>query len=500
MFINLYNTYVYDLKIDKEIIKLMKVKVIKVFLLSILGVLLFSFVNCENNENEIDEDLASKLDDDEEEQKKEKEVENPINKLNVFRIRSEVELGYLTELLDFTILQFYYLPESSESKRVAEELIKVNKRIDQLAIIAAINCEDFDPPNFKHCRQNEYGGDSFPKLRLFVPPEKRYNSKEREIKRHFDVPYTEKEMTENKIFKFITTNIPNKSTSLDSYTITPFLNSDSMNKVILFTDKYFPGLIFRGLTCNFYDKLLFATVHSSEKELLKKYNITNFPTLMVYKNQDYSMQMNEPEIHYFTGNPNNVNLIVEFLNKFSLREKRYTTSHRGIPEETGEDYARNMELMEIDKSNYLKFFEKYKDRRIMVLFHTKNKLKLTVKRYLFENHGYFINAFFNCKGDKEFCEKTFKVDSYPNLKLFEANSFLSEEEDKKISLEHVSNFTVSSNVTFIDDFSQYIDSKGKDFNNVSDFNFRYAISEAQGQRKLIILTFQGVQHQDVSFN
>lgn len=475
----------------------MKVSFLKVLFLTALGVFLIPYTKCDNNENEIDEDLASKLDDEEEQPKKEKEEENPINKLNVFRIRSEVELGYLTELLDFTILQFYYLPESTESKKVAEELIKVNKRIDQLAIIAAINCEDFDPPNFKHCRQNEYGGDSFPKLRLFVPPEKRYNAKEREIKRHFDVPYTEKEMSENKIFKFITTNIPNKSTSLDSYSMVPFLNSDSMNKVILFTDKYFPGLIFRGLSCNYYDKLLFATVHSSEKELVKKYNITSFPTLMVYKNQDYNMQMNEPEIHYFTGNPNNVNLIVEFLNKFSLREKRYTTSHRGIPEETGEDLARNMELMEIDKTNYLKFFEKYRNNRIMILFHTKNKLKLTVKRFLFENHGYFINAFFNCKGEKEFCEKTFKVDAYPNLKLFDVNSFLAEE--KSVSLENVYNFNVTSNITFIEDFNQYIDSKRKEFNNVTEFNFRYAISEAQNMRKLIIITFQGITHQDVRF-
>ena len=115
------------------------------------------------------------------------------NKLNVFRIRSEVELGYLTELMDFTILQFYYVPYSANSRKVAEELIKVNKRIENLALIAAINCEEFTPPNFKHCHRNEYTTDSFPKLRLYVPPEKRFDHEKREVNRHLDMPYTEKD-------------------------------------------------------------------------------------------------------------------------------------------------------------------------------------------------------------------------------------------------------------------------------------------------------------------
>ena len=77
------------------------------------------------------------------------------------------------------------------------------------------------------------------------------------------------------------------------------------------------------------------------------------------------------------------------------------------------------------------------------------------------------------------------------------NSFLAEE--KAVSLENVYNFNVTSNITFIEDFNQYIDSKRKEFNNVTEYNFRYAISEAQNMRKLIIITFQGITHQDVRF-
>ena len=106
-------------------------------------------------------------------------------------------------MLDFAILQFYYINHSESSKRVALELIKVNKRIDNLAAIAAIDCDEFEPKDFKHCKRNEYTIDSFPKLRLYVPPEKRYDFASKQIKRHFDIPYTEKDMKEATIISFI---------------------------------------------------------------------------------------------------------------------------------------------------------------------------------------------------------------------------------------------------------------------------------------------------------
>lgn len=474
----------------------MKISLLKLYLLGIISLAInLSYTKADD---EIDEDEASKIDDDddiEETKKSEDSEESVFNKLNVFRIRSEVELGYLTELMDFTILQFYYVPYSANSRKVAEELIKVNKRIENLALIAAINCEEFEPANFKHCQRNEYTADSFPKLRLFVPPEKRFDHDKREVIRHLDMPYTEKDMTETTIFNFIAQNIPNKSVKLNSFNIVPFLNSDAMNKVILFTDKHYPGVLFRGLTTNLYDKLLFGTVHSSEEDLVKQYNVTSFPSLMVYKTWDKNALVNEPEVNFYKLNPNNIKLILEFLEPYALSEKRYTTTKRGIPEETGEDLARQMEFMEIDKSNFLRFFERYQNKKVMVLFHTKNKLKVSVKRYLMESHDYNLVVFFNCKGERAFCQETFGVEKYPSLRLFNENTFNS-------ALPQFADFTkfqefnTNTNVTFLEDFDKYFFPKTK-IQNSTEFNFRFNLGDSRDKRKIILMSFQNMNYQQV---
>lgn len=475
----------------------MKLSIIKLLFLALIS-LNISSIYAQNDE--IDEDEASRInDDDDEVETQENEEESAFNRLNVFRIRSETELNYLTELLDFAILQFYYVPHSTNSKIVAEELIKVNKRIDNLAIIAAINCEDFQPANFKHCKTTDYKKDSFPKLRLFVPPEKRFDYETRTLKKHLDMPYTEKDMKEITIFNFISQNIPNKSQQLNSFNLTPFLNSDAMNKVILFTDKQYPGLLFRGLTNNYYDRLLFGTVHKSEKEIVDRFGITSFPSLMIYKTTDRNMLMNEPEILHYTLNPNNIEKIMEFFNPHTLLEKRYITSKRGIPDESGEDLARNMEFMEIDKTNYQRFFERYAHKKIMVLFHTKNKLKISVKKYLMESHDYFLNVFINCKGERDFCKDTFGVEKFPSLRLYEENSFNSSIQEEEARFGNYTSFNPSTNVTFLEDFNKYTSTRGI-ITNSTEFNFRFNLGFSKDKRKFSVISFQNAEEQRVSSN
>ena len=453
----------------------------------------------ENKEGlEIDEDEASRYDDeDDDDVEPEKPEKDVFSKLNVFRIRSETELGYMTELMDFVVLQFFYVPYSPNSKRVAEELIKVNNRIDGLAVIAAINCEEFEPLDFKYCKRNSLSTDSFPRLRLFVPPEKRYDSATKKLKRHYDITYTDKDMKETNIFNFISQNIPNLSISLTDYAMPPFLKSDAMNKAILFTDKHYPGVLFRGLTNNFHDKILFGTVHQSETELCERFGITEFPTLMVYQTQSRDHLMFEPEKHFYKHNVYNVQKIIEFLDPFALPEKRYTTSMRGIPEETGEDLAREMELMEIDKENYLRFFEKYNNQKIMVLFHTKNKLKVSVKKYLYESHGYFINVFFNCKGEKEFCLNTFGVKEYPTLRLFDENIYTAKNSTETVQdWTNYNEFNTASNVTFLEDMNSYMQNIST-YANTTNFNFNFNMANSKNQGRYVLFSSQNLKYQEV---
>lgn len=55
------------------------------------------------------------------------------------------------------------------------------------------------------------------------------------------------------------------------------------NKVILFTDRKEPGLLYKGLTGLFRDRLDFGEVYKSAGEIIVKYEVKEYPTLMVLK-------------------------------------------------------------------------------------------------------------------------------------------------------------------------------------------------------------------------
>lgn len=445
---------------------------------------------------EEDEDEASKRDEEETEaETSENELTEEIfDKLNVFRIRSEEEVGFITEMIDMNILQFYYVPGSLKSRRIAAELIKVNRKIDNLAVIMAVNCEEFIPQDFKHCQKNEYSADSFPKLRLFVSPENRYDSSTKTIKKHYDITYSSDDFSDVAIFNFIAGHMASKAVKLDEYTIKPFLDSDLMSKVILFTDKEQPGLIYKGLSANLYDQLLFGYVHKDEKEIVDRFKITKFPTLLVYKNFDLEKLMEEPEIKYYEGNHLNVERLKNFLQKYALPEKKYISLKRGVPEESGEDIARNVELHEINSTNYEEYFRKYnKDYKIMVLFNTKNKLKVSVKKYLVEGHKYFLNVFFNCKHEKEFCLEKFGVKTYPTLRIFEKESF-----DFKTNTFVTNPFPInpSSNSTFLEDLNEYLNGKAS-INIANHATYPFTVTDAKDRRKFLLISVQSETSQTV---
>lgn len=443
---------------------------------------------------EDDEDEASKRDDQEVEVEAAEDelTEEVFNKLNVFRIRSEEEIGYITEMLDMNILQFYYVPGSIKSRKIAAELIKVNRKIDNLAVIMAVNCEEFIPQDYKHCQKNEYSADSFPKLRLFVTPENRFDAATKTIKRHYDITYSSDDFSDVAIFNFIAGHMTSKAIKLDDYTIKPFLDSDLMTKVILFTDKEQPGLIFKGLSANFYDQLLFGIVNKEENEIVNKFKVTKFPTLLVYKNFDLQKLMEEPEINVYEGNHLNVERIKAFLQKYALPEKKYISVKRGVPEESGEDIARNVEFPEINPANYEEYFRKYNaNNKIMVLFNTKNKLKVSVKKYLIEGHKYFLNVFFNCKHEKEFCMEKFGVKTFPALRLFEKESY---ETKSNTFVANPFAISPSSNSTFIEDLSEYL--KGKSSVNIANHaTYPFTLTEARDHRKFLLISVQSESDQ-----
>jgi hypothetical protein len=90
--------------------------------------------------------------------------------------------------------------------KIADYVKLVADRVGKLASIALIDCDNFVPDTYGPCRPMDYVLDSFPRLNLLIPPEKRYEPLIKEIQVHSEYPWTEKEMTENSIYNFLVTN------------------------------------------------------------------------------------------------------------------------------------------------------------------------------------------------------------------------------------------------------------------------------------------------------
>ena len=56
--------------------------------------------------------------------------------------------------------------------------------------------------------------------------------------------------------------------------------------MLIFTDKKSTPAIFKSLSKKYLDKLVFGEVRTSEKELLNKYNVDKYPTLLVLTDTD----------------------------------------------------------------------------------------------------------------------------------------------------------------------------------------------------------------------
>jgi len=325
---------------------------------------------------------------DENNQKEEKESssnENIFDEIKgAYRIRSEDEMRYLLELTDLTFLKFTYVKTSSKSLSVAKYIKSISEKLNFLAGIILIDCETFNPREHNDCQTNEYVIDSFPKIKLLIPPEVRYDAVMDVWDTHSEIPWTEKEMTESTIYNYCTTNIPNKSKKIDQNNAYGFFASNTMNKIVLFTDKSAPTLLFKGLTNYFYDRIAFGIIKSSEEGLVNKFNITKFPTLILYKTIDKQRLLDEPEIIVYEGLPK-AEKLNDFIEPHTLSEKFHYKMKRGVIEHDIREMTQNLNFTNLTPKNYEKIFEKLGDKNIVVYFDKKFRMKNAYKQYFVRN-------------------------------------------------------------------------------------------------------------------
>lgn len=320
-----------------------------------------------------------------------KEEEKPRNPEDIFeeikgayRIRSNQEMQFLLEIEDLVFLKFSYRSSSKASISVAKYIKSISEKLEYLAGFVMIDCDSYTPEWSDDCAIDTTGEDPFPKMRLYIPPEKRYDQLLDSWAVHSEVPYTDKEINESKIYNFIVNYLPNKSTNLNKNNDYSFLRGNAMNKIILFTDKPNPTILFKGLSNYFYDRISFGVVKKEETEILEKFKITRFPTLMIYKTIDRERFLDEPETIFFKGLTKAQNL-VEFIEPHTLQEKFHYRQKRGIKEHNVRNMGVNMSFGKMTPANYENIFEKYGDRNIVVYFDKKMRMKKSYKHYLIKN-------------------------------------------------------------------------------------------------------------------
>lgn len=303
------------------------------------------------------------------------------DKLYGIRIRFQKDIKSLLQKNDLVYLQFAYLPSSPKARKAVPEINKAFERLEGLAGLMVINCESFEPRDTALCQEYYDTADSFPKIKLLVPPKKRFDIKTKQLEEHFEMQYNEGDINDQRIYKFITDNMPSHAVSLNSQNEFIYLNNDLFNKVILFSERKQQTVVFRGLTNLFYDRIVFATVSPSETELVKKYNVTSYPTLLIHKSMEKDRLFEKDEIIYFTKEPTIQNL-KEFIEPYCLPEKRYVSYMRGKYEEDKALSASRIKIRNLTEKDYKEFFEKFKNDRIMLYFNKNDKIKTPVKKYL----------------------------------------------------------------------------------------------------------------------
>lgn len=89
-----------------------------------------------------------------------------------------------------------------------------------------------------------------------------------------------------------------------------FINdSPSVPKVLLYTDKKGLPVMFKALSVAFENKLFFGIVRADDQEMVKRYNVKSYPTLLVVKATERKPIVYTGDINYSS--------IFEFVNIYS---------------------------------------------------------------------------------------------------------------------------------------------------------------------------------------
>jgi len=151
------------------------------------------------------------------------------------KIKNKDELKKITDESDQTFLAYYYIKESKNSFVIANFLVGVFKKIEYLAGVLTIDCDEEEAKSFSQCQEENQ--EVFPKIYAMIPPQFKVNPYTRKVAEYSEVRFSEPNVSEKILYGFISKLIQGKGIKLNNDNHKAITSNPNFNKVLLFTDK-----------------------------------------------------------------------------------------------------------------------------------------------------------------------------------------------------------------------------------------------------------------------
>lgn len=136
--------------------------------------------------------------------------------------------------------------------------------------------------------------------------------------------------------------------------------------------------MYRGLSGLFYDKVAFGEVKDSETELVEKFGIKKFPSVIAYVHFEDDFALDEPRIDVYNGEIN-IKDAKAFIEKYALPHKMYVKT--GSLTRSKNEVESFFQIL--SKNNFNTFMQKNKDRNVIMLLRNNTDIPKHLKDFAF---------------------------------------------------------------------------------------------------------------------
>lgn len=235
---------------------------------------------------------------------------------------------------DVTFLTYYYSKNHTFSKMGAYYLYKLENKLDGLAKIVFIDCDEVKQRDkVNECNVKDKKGEYiFPRMKLAVPPKEKYNPITKKVDIHNEVKYSENNVSTDLMYKFIINNLKSHTQLLDSSNLKTFLQRPLLSKAIIFHEEsHFNktyknkterererDIFIKGASNIYYDRILIGEVYNNT--LANEYGVKEFPNLVIFENNFFRF---EKPSYKLLHKPFTQSNLLQALEENSLKEKNY---------------------------------------------------------------------------------------------------------------------------------------------------------------------------------